>query len=625
MARPIDDTEASPIDQPRRYPYQPSLDGVRAIAVLAVVLFHFEVGGFDGGFLGVDVFLALSGFLITTLLLREFAETKRIRIGAFYGRRVRRLLPALFLVIAAVAFFGQYAADEFQLEHLRGDAISSIFYVANWRFIGTGGGYFEQFLSPSPLRHLWSLAIEEQWYLVWPLVVFAGVALVGLPVGRRRWGWVAFTVAGAVVSAGLMALLLDEENVNRVYYGTDTRAQALLIGTVLAVLVHARQLTPRAQRIVDALGVVGLAGCVAMFVGVDATDTWMYRGGFALDRGARHDDDRRCRVAGEGDHADDPLGAAAPGAGSHLVRRVPLALAGVRLPGRGAHGPRRSGALRRPLRRHDPGLARVVRPRRATDPRTSVAQGRRRRPRRRGVRRGRRARRRAHPRRTRTDHGRGDHRPGRRRERRAGARRGRLGRLQHRLLEPPEARRRADHGDRHDDVGLRDPGARRHAVLERVLRLAQGHRDVRSRGHRARARTLGDAGPGHRWSVVPGRLVALGQGAATGARPRPGDPHREGRSRRGAQRTFVLPRAGRRPPLQRRERRLAQPDLRRGRREARAARGGRRLRRVPVPRRTHDADGARPDGGRRGAPRARRARRPCGSGSPRSRSSPAPP
>ncbi len=272
---------ASPIDQPNRYPYQPALDGVRAVAVSSVLLFHFGVGAAGGGFLGVDVFLVLSGFLITTLLLREHAETGRIRIGQFYGRRARRLLPCLFLVLGAVVAFARVAADEHQLVQLRGDALSSLLYVANWRFILSGGSYFDHF-SPSPLTHLWSLAIEEQWYLLLPLAVVGLIALIGLPTGRQRSVWVRIMVAGAITSAVLMTALVNDANVNRVYYGTDTRAQALFIGTALAVLLYSRSFSRPARRRLDFLGLLGLAGCVVMFWRVGATDQWMYRGGFAL-------------------------------------------------------------------------------------------------------------------------------------------------------------------------------------------------------------------------------------------------------------------------------------------------------------------------------------------------------
>jgi peptidoglycan/LPS O-acetylase OafA/YrhL len=260
--------------------HQPSLDGIRALAVLAVMLFHAGNSYATAGFIGVDVFLVLSGFLITTLLLRELASTGRVAFGAFWMRRARRLLPALFLVLIAVACFGAFVATDDEALGLRGDLLGSLFYVQNWRFVLSGASYFTQFGSPSPLRHMWSLAIEEQWYLVWPLLLF-GIMRV---TRRNLRAVVAIIVVLAAGSALLMAALYHQGgDASRAYYGTDTRAQALLIGAALAVFFMLRPPRSRATAItMQVLGVVGLA--FLAWVVIEQSERWttLYRGGFTL-------------------------------------------------------------------------------------------------------------------------------------------------------------------------------------------------------------------------------------------------------------------------------------------------------------------------------------------------------
>lgn len=152
--------------------YNASLDGLRALAVTAVLIYHGYVGWLRGGFLGVDLFFVISGYLITTLLILEYESTGRIGLGGFWLRRSKRLLPPVLLVVAAVAvgavIFGEVNSD------LWGEAFATLAYVANWRFAVDDVSYFESFGDPSPLRHMWSLAVEEQWYLVWPMVLRFG-------------------------------------------------------------------------------------------------------------------------------------------------------------------------------------------------------------------------------------------------------------------------------------------------------------------------------------------------------------------------------------------------------------------------------------------------------------------
>jgi len=265
----------------RRLPHVSALDGIRALAVLAVMLFHGGVTRAQGGFIGVDVFLVLSGFLITTLLFRELHSTGGIAFKDFWLRRARRLLPALFLVLLAVALFGAFVATDDEALGLRGDLLGSLFYVQNWRLVLSGQSYFAQFGAPSPLRHMWSLAIEEQWYVVWPLLFFGIVK-----VARRDTKIVALiTLALAAGSALLMAVLSTPGgDVSRVYYGTDTRAQALLIGAALAIVLSRGTVLerPSAVAITQVLGLGGLA--FLAWVTMEHSETWtrFYRGGLSM-------------------------------------------------------------------------------------------------------------------------------------------------------------------------------------------------------------------------------------------------------------------------------------------------------------------------------------------------------
>ncbi len=205
------------------------LDGLRAIAVLAVVLYHADLGILPGGFLGVDVFFVISGFLITTLLLAEHGRLGRIRLRAFWARRARRLLPALFLVLASTLTLAVvFAPDE--VARLRGDTLAALAYVTNWYLILRQQSYFEAMGRPSPLLHLWSLAVEEQFYVLWPIALAGGLVLL------RRRGMLALSLAGAAGSALLMAWLYRPDvDPSRIYYGTDTHATGLLLGAALAL------------------------------------------------------------------------------------------------------------------------------------------------------------------------------------------------------------------------------------------------------------------------------------------------------------------------------------------------------------------------------------------------------
>ena len=230
----------------------PALNGLRAVAVIGVVAYHLQLGWASGGYLGVDLFFVLSGFLITTLLLEEWAGAGRISLADFWGRRARRLLPALFLVVGALGLYlvanavwgGPGANGLIDLSGLRGDAISTLLYVNNWHSIFAHQSYFAQFSTPSPLQHTWSLAIEEQFYLVWPLVLLLLLRVAGR--GWRRAGMV-LTVALGVLSSVLMAVLFHPGgDPTRVYFGTDTRLFDLMAGATIAFAAASRP-QPRLQ------------------------------------------------------------------------------------------------------------------------------------------------------------------------------------------------------------------------------------------------------------------------------------------------------------------------------------------------------------------------------------------
>jgi peptidoglycan/LPS O-acetylase OafA/YrhL len=264
--------------------YSPALDGIRALAVTAVVLFHAGVSGLDGGFLGVDTFFVLSGFLITSLLLAEGARTGRIDLGLFWLRRVRRLMPALLVMLLATVVAGHFLLDSDALALLRTDAYAALAYGANWRMIFRGTGYVAATATPSPLQHTWSLGIEEQFYVLWPLLVAGLTAWLALR--HVRAVLVALCGAGAVASALLCAWWYDPNSISRAYYGTDSRALALLVGAMLAViLARSGVRSARLRRSGSVLlGTVALAGvAVTAWLWHRASDdaAWLYRGGFA--------------------------------------------------------------------------------------------------------------------------------------------------------------------------------------------------------------------------------------------------------------------------------------------------------------------------------------------------------
>ncbi len=261
-----------------RLPHIPAFDGIRAVALIAMLLFHGGISWMPGGALGVDVFFVLSGFLITALLVRERDRSGRIALGQFYLRRARRLLPGLFLLLIFVAVVWGLLLTV-KTPGLRGDELSTLFYGANWRFALSGQGYFEHFTAPSPLRHTWSLAVEEQFYLIWPLAV---IWLLSRRRSIPRWAVSLVALAFVVTLVESLAGVWTD----RLYYGTDTRAIPLLLGSALGAW-YARHpagavLGSQARRWLQLVGVVGAAGIGYAFTVVHGDSEALYRGGFVL-------------------------------------------------------------------------------------------------------------------------------------------------------------------------------------------------------------------------------------------------------------------------------------------------------------------------------------------------------
>lgn len=250
-----------------------ALDGLRAVAVSVVLIYHGGSTWLPGGFLGVDLFFVLSGFLITGLLLAEWQQRSRLDLRDFWTRRARRLLPALLLVVLATAITAAVVRGPVA-QSVRGDGLASLLYVSNWWFIGQGDSYSAQFEAPSPLQHTWSLAIEEQWYLLLPLALLLILPRRGMD--RRKLGLV--LIGLAVVSAMWMAVIAPPAGMDpsRVYFGTDTRIEALLLGGALACL--APFLGRGRPAAVAAVG-SALLVLVAMIT-VEFENPLLYRGGF---------------------------------------------------------------------------------------------------------------------------------------------------------------------------------------------------------------------------------------------------------------------------------------------------------------------------------------------------------
>ncbi|OAB47513.1 acyltransferase [Paenibacillus antarcticus] len=261
--------------------YIPGLDGLRALSVLAVIAYHLNLTWAPGGLLGVGVFFVLSGYLITDQIVTEWQRNGRLNLKDFWIRRARRLLPAMFVMLALVAVW-LFIFDRSRLISLQGDFVSSALYFNNWWLIFHNVSYFESFGPPSPIGHLWSLAIEEQFYLIWPLVL-----IVGLRIAPQRGKLILFILAGTMLSILAMTLLFEPGmDPSRVYYGTDTRVFALLIGAALAIASpshkNTKAISRRARNVLDLTGTIGLLSIILMIWRTNDQGDFLYYGGLIL-------------------------------------------------------------------------------------------------------------------------------------------------------------------------------------------------------------------------------------------------------------------------------------------------------------------------------------------------------
>ncbi len=263
---------------PRRY--ITGFDGIRTLAVLGVIIYHLMPASLQGGYLGVPIFFVVSGYLITDILLQDWLTYGHIRIWRFLGHRMRRLYPAFVtMLLATTAYITLFQRT--LLTNIRATVMTNLLYVYNWFEIGHGQSYFDRFNGESPFTHLWSLSIEGQYYLFWPLII--GLLMIIFK-KRSRIFWFMMILAG--LSAILMAVLYDPANTNRVYYGTDTRMFAILIGSGLAFIWPSRELSAdiaNSNRItLDVIGMASLVALIWMFFQMAGTSDFTYRGGMLI-------------------------------------------------------------------------------------------------------------------------------------------------------------------------------------------------------------------------------------------------------------------------------------------------------------------------------------------------------
>ncbi|MDQ1475526.1 MAG: hypothetical protein QOE62_755, partial [Actinomycetota bacterium] len=240
--------------------YRPHLDGLRTVAVYLVLAFHTGLAGFRGGFVGVDVFFVLSGFLVTSILLRDLAASGRVDFGRFYVSRVRRILPAAIITLCVSAIAYAVVATPSEMLDVLGGFRASCLYVANWFFIRQSTDYFASNVNASPVLHFWSLAVEEQFYLLWPLLL--GGLYLSTRRARRQWWVLRCVVTAAALASAAEAWRIAGTNLERAYYGTDTRAYQLLAGAFLALTPQLMRATPRMMKHMASFVTLLVAGLV---------------------------------------------------------------------------------------------------------------------------------------------------------------------------------------------------------------------------------------------------------------------------------------------------------------------------------------------------------------------------
>ena len=262
-----------------------SIDGLRAIAVTAVVLYHLGISWIPGGFLGVDLFFVISGYVITRLILDSINQSSALDLRAFYAARLRRIYPAfIFMVVCTVIFIGVWAPEA--IKRFLSDLPYALTGSINWLLVARHQDYFEAIGRPPLLQHTWSLAVELQFYLIWPIILLTVLKYFG----KKNIARIALLIAiTSGVTLFLVSLQLDQSNaqqVSHIYFGTDTHSLGLFLGSALAVSWIPQNLSAdiekRAQDVVDAIGVVGLLGLIAAFLFIDEANASLYRIAFPL-------------------------------------------------------------------------------------------------------------------------------------------------------------------------------------------------------------------------------------------------------------------------------------------------------------------------------------------------------